>query len=132
MTEKRIALVTGGNRGIGFEACRQLGRRGLRVILTSRDEAEGRKAVAQLQREGLDILYHQLDISSSDNVAVCVREIRQQGGVNVLVNNAGVYLTTPILQVSEADFMQSLQVNLLGAWRMCQAFMPDMLDRGYG
>ena len=59
----RIALVTGANRGLGFEACRQLARCGFHVILTSRDKRQGKEAVGTLRAEGLEIAYHQLDVT---------------------------------------------------------------------
>lgn len=127
------ALVTGGNRGIGLAACRALSEKGLRVVLTSRDEAEGQQAAAQLADEGLPVLHQQLDISKSESVTACNSKLKEQHiDIDVLVNNAGMYLTDPILSVSEADLMQSLAVNLIGAWRMCQAFVPGMVARGYG
>ncbi|MGD9145351.1 MAG: SDR family NAD(P)-dependent oxidoreductase, partial [Anaerolineae bacterium] len=59
--EHTIAIVTGANRGIGFEACRQLALRGIQVIMTSRDEAKGQAAQQKLANEGLEVAYHQLD-----------------------------------------------------------------------
>jgi len=131
--ERRTALVTGANRGIGYEACRQLGRRGMRVVLTSRDEAEGRRAAEHLRNQGLDVLYQILDVSSSASVEACARQLQQQDvAIDVLVNNAGVYVAEPILDATESAFLETLQVNLLGAWRMCRIFVPDMVARGYG
>lgn len=89
----RIALVTGANRGIGFEACRQLAQQGLHVILTSRDVAKGQAAAKALREEGLDISAHQLDVTDVDSVMALQAEIEVIfGRLDVLVNNAGVYL----------------------------------------
>jgi NAD(P)-dependent dehydrogenase (short-subunit alcohol dehydrogenase family) len=133
MTGKRIALVTGGNRGIGFETCRQLAHAGLEVFLASRQRGEGEQAAQQLQAHGFAVKPLQLDVSDSDSVARCLAGLARSGvEIDVLINNAGVYPTTPITDASEQEFALALQVNLLGAWRMAKAVFPGMLQRGYG
>ena len=64
MPPKRIGVVTGGNRGIGFEICRQLAQLDYRVVLTARDEAKGRAACGKLAASGLDVIFHPLDVES--------------------------------------------------------------------
>lgn len=125
--------MTGGNRGIGFEVCRQLARSGLRVILGSRDLGRGRDAARGLAAEGLDVSVDELDVGDPESVRACARRLEEGGThVDVLINNAGVYPTTGILQVDEATAEEALQINLLGALRTCQAFVPGMVARGYG
>ncbi|MBM3357432.1 MAG: SDR family NAD(P)-dependent oxidoreductase [Betaproteobacteria bacterium] len=65
MAEKRIAVVTGANRGIGFEICRQLARKGLRVVLTARNETRGKAAQRKLSGEGLEVAFLRLDVTSA-------------------------------------------------------------------
>jgi NAD(P)-dependent dehydrogenase (short-subunit alcohol dehydrogenase family) len=131
--DQRVALVTGGNRGIGLEVCRQLARAGLRVILSSRDLARGRDATRILAQEGLHVSVEQLDVADPESVRACAQRLEEAGvHVDVLVNNAGVYPTAGILRVEEAAAEEALQVNLLGALRTCQAFVPGMVARGYG
>jgi NAD(P)-dependent dehydrogenase (short-subunit alcohol dehydrogenase family) len=89
----RIALVTGGNRGIGFEIARQLARRGLKVLLGSRTLTKGRAAAKLLAVEGLAVETVRLDVTDPDQVKALARDLRAQpGGLDVLVNNAGVLL----------------------------------------
>ena len=91
---KRTALVTGGNRGIGLEACRQLARAGMSVVLAARDPLRGQEAAQKLQDEGLDVIPERLDVADSQSVKKCARRLKDAGTeVNVLVNNAGVYPT---------------------------------------
>jgi NAD(P)-dependent dehydrogenase (short-subunit alcohol dehydrogenase family) len=131
--DQRVALVTGGNRGIGLEVCRQLARAGLHVFLGSRDLARGKEAADALAAEGLDVSVEGLDVADPQNVRACARRLEEAGvHVDVLVNNAGVYPTLGILQVDEATAEEALQVNLLGPLRTCQAFVPGMVRRGYG
>lgn len=68
MLEGKVALVTGGNRGIGFEICRQLAQKGIKVILTARNQQKGRVAAEKLQKEGLDVVYHQLDVTDEESI----------------------------------------------------------------
>lgn len=127
----RTALITGGNRGIGLEVCRALGRAGLSVVLGARDPALGRAAAKQLDLT--DVRVEQLDVSAPDSVAACADRLARAGvEVDVLVNNAGSYPTMPFFSVTEQVLEAALQVNLLGAFRTCQAFVPGMVDRGYG
>src|SRR5271163_4862050 len=91
--EKRIALVTGGNRGLGLETCRQLAKRGMQVVLTSRDETKGEEAGKKLRDEGLDVIYYQLSVTKPESIAQLADFVRERfGRLDVLVNNAGVQL----------------------------------------
>jgi NAD(P)-dependent dehydrogenase (short-subunit alcohol dehydrogenase family) len=128
--EIRTALITGGNRGIGFEIARQLALRGLRVVVGSRDLDAGEHAAAQLTGE---VLAEQLDVADPDSVSACAARLADAGvDVDVLVNNAGIYFTTPLLRVDEDTLTESLNVNLVGAWRTARAFVPGMRERGWG
>jgi NAD(P)-dependent dehydrogenase (short-subunit alcohol dehydrogenase family) len=133
VADRRVALVTGGNRGIGLEVCRQLARVGLSVILGSRDLTRGREAARALAAEDLDVSVEELDVADPESVRACAGRLQEAGlHVDVLINNAGVYPTAGILWVDEATAQEALQANLLGALRTCQAFVPGMVARGYG
>jgi (+)-neomenthol dehydrogenase len=85
----RIALVTGGNKGVGLETCRQLASRGLRVVLTARNEARGLEAVDGIRRSGAadsDVVFHQLDVTDAASVARLADFVRDQfGRLDILV-----------------------------------------------
>jgi NAD(P)-dependent dehydrogenase (short-subunit alcohol dehydrogenase family) len=124
----RTALVTGANRGIGLEASRQLALAGLDVVLTARNARAGEAAAAEL-----DVRFEKLDVSSDRSVRDCADRLERDGvAVDVLVNNAGVLESGPILGVDDDLLRHTLEVNLLGPLRTARAFMPGMLDRGYG
>eukprot|EP00257_Ricinus_communis_P028443 XP_025015857.1 (+)-neomenthol dehydrogenase-like [Ricinus communis] len=92
-TTKRYAVVTGANKGIGFEICRQLASNGIIVVLTSRDENRGLEAVQKLKDSGTAdgfVVFHQLDVVDSDSIASLADFIKTQfGKLDILVNNAG-------------------------------------------
>jgi len=133
---KRLALITGANKGIGFEICRQLARKGLRVLLTSRDARKGVKAQKILLQENLDVLFHELDVTVLSSVQALVKYVeKEHGGVDALVNNAGIMIdssATSILREREDVFHATLETNFFGALRMCQGLVPLMRKRGYG
>jgi len=131
--EALTALITGGNRGIGLEACRQLARSGLRVVLTARDPEKGEGAARALRDEGLEVLFEELDVTNNRSVEACAGRLSDAGvGIDVLVNNAGVYPTEGVFSVDEETFRRALEINTLGPFRTCRAFVPAMVRRGYG
>jgi NAD(P)-dependent dehydrogenase (short-subunit alcohol dehydrogenase family) len=139
MAETRIALVTGGNRGIGLEVVRQLSRNGLLAVLCSRNVEKGREAAAKLASEGLEPPVVALDVTDEASVRSAVAEVMNLfGRVDVLVNNAGILKEgqTPqeskVLEVSPALVMETYQANTIGPLRMIQAVVPIMQKGGYG
>jgi len=131
----RFALVTGGNRGIGLETCRQLAARGVNVILASRDPDRGAAAVEALAREGLTLVQCTLDVTRPEDIELALEFVRSTcGRLDVLVNNAGVYLDeqTSILDLSLTDFRLTMETNFYGPLSLCRAFAPLMRRQRYG
>jgi len=135
--DKRVAVVTGANRGIGFEICRQLARDGgMRVVLTARDEKKGRAAAEKLRGEKLDVEARALDVTSGAGVGEFAAWLEKaHGRCDVLVNNAGI-LADPrgsrVLDSKVATYRDTLETNLIGPLRMIQALAPLMKKNGYG
>ncbi len=132
-TAPRVALVTGATRGIGAAISRQLAALGLTVVLGARDRAAAEHVAAALGRARAVPV--QLDVTDAASVSRCQRLIAAEvGSVDVLVNNAGVLLDdeVPMLAVGEDILEATLQVNLVGVWRMVRALVPAMVERGYG
>lgn len=135
-----VAVVTGANRGLGLETCRQLAKRGYTVILTCRDSDKGKAAVEHLRQEGLQANYHVLDVTNAASIAQLEHDIeRDYGRLDVLVNNAGVFLDSigsddPAQDsVFDADLdaiRDSMETNVYGPLRLCQALIPLMHGRG--
>ncbi len=130
----RTALVTGGNRGIGLAVCRLLVQRGLHVILASRDEAAGGKASASVGAAVRVVRAEALDVASHASVEALTRRLRKDRvRIDVLVNNAGIYPSAALLDAGGDELLrEALEVNFLGAVRMCRAFVPAMVRAGYG
>lgn len=133
--EKRIALVTGANRGIGFETCRQLARRGFRVALTSRDEEKGREAAAVLVAEGLDVHFLSLDVTDKSEIRELAAVLdRHFGRLDVLINNAAVDLDEGenILSIPDGVLETTMEINFRGPFYVTRALLPLMQRGGYG
>ncbi|MCX2185383.1 SDR family oxidoreductase [Streptomyces sp. SKN60] len=129
MTDRRVALVTGANRGLGRAVAAELLGRGLRVVVTARDA----RAAADTARElGRGARGCALDVTDPESIA---RARAAVGPVDVLVGNAGVLLEDGAgdpLSVPVEVVERTLEVNLLGSWRVAQAFVPAMVERGWG
>jgi NAD(P)-dependent dehydrogenase (short-subunit alcohol dehydrogenase family) len=132
MENGRIALVSGGNRGIGLEVCRQLAERSYTVVMGSRDDEQGRAAAAGLP-DG--VIVRQLDVADPESVERLSRSIEEEfGRLDILVNNAGISNDEGQRGV-DADLdrvKESLEANLFGAWRLCAMAIPLMRRNGYG
>jgi NAD(P)-dependent dehydrogenase (short-subunit alcohol dehydrogenase family) len=129
----RVALVTGGNRGIGFEVCRQLGRLGYEVLLGARDLAKGEEAAEALRGEGLNVTALQLDTTSEEDIA----RLGELERVDALVNNAAIapdraHPDTSAQYVPAELVRLGFEVNTLGPYRVCQQIVPIMRRQSYG
>ncbi|HWN70842.1 MAG TPA: SDR family NAD(P)-dependent oxidoreductase [Haliangium sp.] len=120
-----FAVVTGGNRGLGHETCRQLAQRGYRVLSTSRDAAEGEQAAAALRSEGLDVESHALDVTDARAVNALAAHLGDRGQrIDALVNNAGASF-----RGFDADVVRdTLDVNFNGALRVTSALRPLLAE----
>jgi len=127
---RRVALVTGGNRGIGLEVCRQLAATGLRVILTARDPGRAEAAVRDLRKDGLDVAAETLDVTDEASI----RALSQRIEVDVLVNNAAIIVREGATMIGTAidDLRTTFETNVFGAVAVALAFVPGMVARRYG
>jgi len=126
MRNQKTALVTGANKGIGFEVARQLARQGFRVFLGARNEETGRAAAEKLRADGA-VGFLKIDISDADSIRAAVEEFsRQADRLDVLVNNAGILLDEDksALTITPDIFETTLRTNTLGPWLVAQAFAP--------
>jgi NAD(P)-dependent dehydrogenase (short-subunit alcohol dehydrogenase family) len=155
----RVAVVTGAGRGIGLEVVRQLAERGIDVVLTSPNQIEGKAASAKLLRQGLNVTFHILDVVNEKHIrALRAFVLKKFGRIDILVNNAGVMFDSgrskvegliarrlkkiprkldvghgpSILDADISIVRSTLEINTLGALRMCQALVPLMMKAGYG
>ena len=126
MRNQKTALVTGANKGIGFEVARQLARQGFRVFLGARNEETGRAAAEKLRADGA-VGFLKIDISDADSIRAAAEEFsRQADRLDVLVNNAGILLDEDksALTITPDIFETTLRTNTLGPWLVAQAFAP--------
>jgi NAD(P)-dependent dehydrogenase (short-subunit alcohol dehydrogenase family) len=130
----RVALVTGGNRGIGAAICRSVASQGADVAFGySRNSEQAERFLQELNQTGHEASAHQGNIGSSDDCRRVVKEvIDRHGRLDILVNNAGITSDKPVLKMDDEDWYKVLAVNLSGAFFMSQASLPHMLDRGTG
>lgn len=121
----KTVLITGANRGIGFETARQVATRGFHVVIGARSEQQGQKAVHELQTVGKASLLV-IDVSDSKSVALAASKFRSIGQLDVLINNAGIYPDEGIsvLAISREQLVNTFQTNTFGALEMTQAFLP--------
>lgn len=129
----KVAVVTGGGRGIGAAICKRLAQGGAIVAVTDYDKASADSIAAALNSQGQRAAAVQMDVTSSASVAKAVAEIEATlGPIEILVNNAGVSHFTAFLDMSEEEWDQVLTVNLKGVFLTCRAIVPGMAKRKSG
>jgi NAD(P)-dependent dehydrogenase (short-subunit alcohol dehydrogenase family) len=133
---RRTAIVTGGNRGLGFEIARQLAGHGVFVVIGSRDPAKGEAAVASLAGTDAEVASFALDVNDTRSCQRFVEHVAKHHGVpGILVNNAGVYPESTdarVLDTPTAVWRETFETNLFGALRMCREVVPHMKKLRYG
>lgn len=124
--ERRVALITGANKGIGLEIARQLGRQGMTVLLGARDEGRGQDAAEKLRADGVDARSIQLDVTSQGSIDRAARRIEKElGRLDVLVNNAGIFIDdAPPSQLSMKMLRRTYETNFFGPVAVTQAMLP--------
>lgn len=135
MTNNKIALITGANKGIGFACARQLGKMGYTVLIGARDESRGKEAAGTLKSEGIDAVPVILDITRQDTMNSTLRFIENEyGRLDVLVNNAGIFLEKGILpsKLDLQDLKETFEVNFFGIFALTMALLPLLRDSAAG
>jgi 3-oxoacyl-[acyl-carrier protein] reductase len=128
----KIALVTGGSRGIGAACCRRLARAGARIALNYRiEQATAEQLAAAIEQAGGEIFALAADVSDPDEAEMMVAETFDRfGGLDILVNNAGVWSGAPIEEISDGEWNAMVGTNLTGTFNMIRAAVPRMKERG--
>jgi NAD(P)-dependent dehydrogenase (short-subunit alcohol dehydrogenase family) len=126
MSSNQVALVTGANKGIGFETARQLAQQGITVLLGARDTERGNQAAKTLQAEGLDVQFIPLDVTDPATLTEAAAFIgKNYGKLDILVNNAGLgVFGTPASEESLDLWRQTFEVNVFGLVAATQVFLP--------
>ena len=129
----RIAVVTGASSGIGASTARQLAAAGYRVVLTARRKDRIEALAEEINAAGHAATAYPLDVTDRAAVHACAQEVTDtMGGVDVLVNDAGVVSGRPFLELTEAQVRRTFEVNALAPYWVTGAFLPGMLERDEG
>jgi NAD(P)-dependent dehydrogenase (short-subunit alcohol dehydrogenase family) len=129
----KVAVVTGGNRGIGFAVARGLAEAGAQIVIANRTEETGRKAVAALEKDGFEALFVPTDVASKLSVANLVRAVRDAcRRIDILINSAAVIDRGRVEDFSENQYDHIMDTNLKGAFFCCQLCGKAMIEQGGG
>ncbi len=129
----RVAIVTGGSRGLGLELARQLLERGAHVAICARDEADLRDAALDLRRRGGTVFSSQCDVTDPGQIERFIEQVRAElGPIDVLINNAGIITVGPFDAQNAEDFEQSYATHVTAPLTFAKSVLPDMRSRGGG
>jgi 3-oxoacyl-[acyl-carrier protein] reductase len=129
--ESRVALVTGGSRGIGLAIARSLAEGGARIAVVARDEGRARAAAAELPGGGHEAF--SCDVAEPERVAEMVAGVQDRlGGVSILINNAGITRDNILLRMKDEDWNEVININLKGAFNLIRSVTRGMMKRRDG
>ena len=130
----QVALIVGGNRGLGLAMAKALAEAGANISIAARDEAVNSKAVKEIQTLfGSDCMSCPCDVTIEQEVKDAIKEtIEHFGKIDILINSAGINIRGSIESLSVEDFNKVQQVNVTGTWITCREVMPIMKKNGYG
>lgn len=130
---KKVALITGANKGIGFEVARQIAKAGWIVLAAARNEELGRQAAGKLQAEGLDVHFVHIDLNAKETAVTAAKAIRNQfGKLDLLINNAGISSKEdgPPSKVNIEAMETVMHTNYVGTVAVTQAMLPLLQRAG--
>ncbi len=129
----KIAIVTGGSSGIGYEIAKALARKGARVVVSNRRKEEGEKAARTIKEMGGEAVYIPTDVSQQKSVKEMVQGVLDQfGRIDILVNSAGIIIRKYALDLEESEWDQMININLKGTFLSCQAVGRVMVEQKRG
>jgi gluconate 5-dehydrogenase len=130
----QVALVVGGNRGLGFEMAKALAEAGASICILGRDEARNEQSRAHIAQEyGRECVAAACDVADPQQVTTSIAAVVERfGKIDILINSAGINIRGAIGDVSLQDFEQVQRVNVTGTWLMCREVVPVMKRHGYG
>jgi 3-oxoacyl-[acyl-carrier protein] reductase len=133
LLDGKVALITGGSRGIGLAIARSLGRLGAKLSLCSRHEDTLESAASELQGKGVKVIFTTADVTCSSDIGKLVQKTEQSlGAIDVLVNNAGIGYFGPFQGAAESDWDAVLDTNLKAVFLLSKAVAPGMIERRTG
>src|ERR1700677_3650233 len=129
-SDKKVALITGANRGIGLETARQLGQKGITVVVAARTLKAAKKPASTLQAEGIEAFPVQLDVTKEDDRSAAAKAVAEKyGKLDILINNAGVgaedgMFTPKTVETTEAELQKVFGTNLFSVIAVTREFLP--------
>jgi 3-oxoacyl-[acyl-carrier protein] reductase len=131
--QNQVAIITGGANGIGLAACERFAKEGAKIVMADFDDKAGIEQQKILQDKGYDITFIQVNVADRESVDNLVsKTVETYGGVNILVNNAGITRDAMLAKMTPTDFQQVLDVNVTGVFNCTQAVLPFLLEKGRG
>jgi len=128
--KQKTILVTGANRGIGLEVCKQLGNLGFHIFLSARNADEGNKSVEKLRNENIKVDFIQMDVSDEERIKNATNEFGKKSvNLDVLINNAAILKDTEIAKMTTKELWDVLNINSVGTFVVTREFIPFM-DKG--
>jgi NAD(P)-dependent dehydrogenase (short-subunit alcohol dehydrogenase family) len=133
---KKVALITGANKGIGFEIGRQLAGKGITVVVGARSEERGHTASNHLRNAGMDVHFQRVDVTDEGSISSAVANIKEKfSHLDILVNNAGIMIDDQektMMNLNLDTLKATLMTNAFGPFLLCQACIPLMRENNYG
>ncbi|MBM7702645.1 3-oxoacyl-ACP reductase FabG [Metabacillus iocasae] len=131
--ENKVAVITGAANGLGLESVRVFLREGAKVAMVDYDEETGRKRAEELQAEGKDVEFFQVNVADRKSVDQMVEQVIDRfSKIDILINNAGITKDGFLTKLAVEDFQRVIDVNLTGVFHCTQAVVPHLIDQGQG
>jgi 3-oxoacyl-[acyl-carrier protein] reductase len=131
--ENKVAVITGGSKGIGKAIAIALALEGCKIVITSRHEHDLDQTADELKRIDANVVAQKSDVRSLQEMKNLAAKVEQEfGPTDILVNNAGIGRFADVIKMSEEDFRATLETNLLGVFFCTKAFLPGMIEHGGG